>query len=701
VSRPIRFLVVDDSEDDSQLMARQLARSGWEPAFVRVEKEDDLITALHLGAVDLVIADYSLPALDALRTLEIVREFDPQLPCIVVSGKTGEEAAVETMRCGARDYVVKHRLERLGPVVERVLRDAEDHRRMAATERALREVEQRFRAVVDTAVDAVITIDEPGTIETFNAAAERMFGYRSRDAIGHNVQLLLAEPYRGEYHEATAEAAGTSPDQEPEVTHHRIGSGRELVARDRYGWTFPVEVSVSEAHISGRRIFTWIVRDIRERKAFEAKLATQALRDPLTQLANRTLLVDRVRHALSAARRTSARPALLFLDLDRFKVINDSLGHTVGDEVLRVVAQRLLAIVRPADTVARFGGDEFVLLCEDVERERGAEKIAERVAAALQAPLSIADTDVYVSASIGIALIDDPSLEAETLLRDADSAMYRAKERGRNRFEIFDAEMRARVVARLEVEQALHRAIDRGELRLHYQPELSLATGEIVGFEALLRWQHPERGLLRPDQFLAVAEDTGLIVPIGAWVIEEACREATRWSEATATPPTVWVNVSVRQLVHPELTTTIASALHAAAGRVTLGVEITENALMSDPTLAVATTIALRDLGVRVSIDDFGTGYSSLSHLKRFPIDALKVDQSFVHGLGRNNEDTLIVSAVVGLGKSLGLDVVAEGVETPEQVVALTEMGCATGQGYYFDEPLPPDIARHRLAAAD
>ncbi|MDQ1519451.1 MAG: hypothetical protein QOI55_524 [Actinomycetota bacterium] len=665
----VRVLVVDDSDDDVELVMLELRRAGWRPRYQRVDKRASLVAALGKGEWDLVVADYSLPQLDALTTLRIVHELDPNLPCIVVSGRTGEEAAVETMQRGAQDYVVKDRLARLGPIVERVLRDAGERRDKEATERTLRELEQRFHAVIDTAMDAVVTVDDGGLIETYNPAAERLFGYTAGEAIGMHMDTLLTEP------------------------HARVsGVNCELVGRRKHGSTFPLEVSISEVYVSGRRILTWIARDIQERKAFEAHLAEQALRDPLTRLANRTLLVDRLANVLSRASRHAASAALLFLDLDRFKVINDSLGHAAGDEVLRVVAKRLAALVRPADTVARLGGDEFVVLCDDIEGVRGAELIAERVSAALQAPVTAGGTDVVVSASIGIAVIDDPTLDAETLLRDADAAMYRAKERGRDRFEIFDREMRAQAAARVEIEQALQCAVERGELRLLYQPQRSLRDGRLVGFEAMLRWEHPDRGLLAPVDFLTVGDETGLIVPVGAWAIEEACTQARRWANRTHPAPTIWVNVSARQLVHPQFVDTIA-ALHRGDGLMPLGIELTEDALMSDPGVAIAVTHELRDLDVRIAVDQYGAGYSSLSCVKLFPIDTIKVDRSFVRGVARDRNDAAIITAIVGLSRALGLEVIADGVETGEQVAALTELGCDIAQGHHLAEPLPEQAA--------
>ncbi|MCU1427700.1 MAG: hypothetical protein JWL83_1700 [Actinomycetia bacterium] len=673
MSAPIRILVVDDSDDDAELVVRELRRAGWEPEYRRVDKQRDLESELRAGGWDLVVADYSLPQLDAVRTLSVVRAFDANLPCVVVSGKAGEEAAVETMQGGARDYVLKDRLARLGPVVERVLRDVEQRREKEATERALREIEQRFHAVIDTAMDAVVTVDELGAIETLNPAAQRLFGYSVEEAVGEPMEILLGETRPSGYRVA--------------------GTNYELLGRHKLGSTFPIETSISVARVSGREIFTWIARDIRERKAFEANLSEQALRDPLTRLANRTLLIDRLSNVLLRTSRHPASAALLFIDLDRFKVINDNLGHAAGDEVLRVIAHRLTVLVRPADTIGRLGGDEFVVLCEDIDGLRGAELIAQRIALALQPPVVVGRTDVTVSASIGIAVIEGPSLDAETLLRDADAAMYRAKARGRDRFEIFDHEMRAQAAARAEMERALHQALERGQLQLYYQPQWSLADGRLVAFEALLRWEHPDRGTLTPAEFLTVADEAGLTMPIGAWVMGAAYAQASRWASLFARAPTIWVNVSARQLVHPELVATMKDAIRRAGPHVSLGVEITEDALMNDPGTAIAATRELRDLDVRIAIDDFGTGYASLNYVKLFPVDTLKIGRSFVERVARDRQDSAIVAAIIGLSRSLGLETIAEGVETAEQAEALRRLGCDAAQGYHFARPLPADEA--------
>ena len=419
----------------------------------------------------------------------------------------------------------------------------------------------------------------------------------------------------------------------------------------------------------------------------------QATHDALTGLPNRTLVLDRLTHALARSRRQPQGLAVLFVDLDRFKVVNDSLGHSVGDEVLVQVAQRLQAAVRPADTVARLAGDEFVVICEDVVDERDVLRVAERVAQAVAAPIPLYGRDTIITASIGIALACEET-RAEDLLRDADVAMYRAKERGRARLEVFDQAMRTRMLRRLEIEHALRRALQEDAFTLHYQPTVHLATGRPISVEALLRWEHPEWGLVMPGEFVPLAEETGLIMPLGKWVIEEACRQLASWRRmhSECADINVSVNLSARQFADPNLVDIVSSALKesglAPSG---LWLEITESVLMEEAQTTVETLRALRGLGVHLSIDDFGTGYSSLSYLKRFPVDVLKIDRSFVDGLGTDPEDEAIVTAVVRLAQALDLDVVAEGVETAGQLAELRRLGCTAVQGFYFGRPRPPE----------
>jgi len=436
-----------------------------------------------------------------------------------------------------------------------------------------------------------------------------------------------------------------------------------------------------------------------ERQRAEELLTHNALHDNLTGLPNRILLLDRLTTALARAKR-QADLAVLFLDLDRFKLVNDSLGHEAGDRLLVATASRLSAAVREGDTIARFGGDEFVVLCEDVGSVEEAILVADRISAALATPIALDGGEVFVTTSIGIALSSGAQQTAHALLRDADAALYRAKETARGSHEVFNEDMRSRATRRLETVNALHRAIERDELLLHYQPVVALGSGETVGMEALVRWMHPERGLVPPAEFIPLAEESGIIAAVGRWVLREACRQRREWIERIpgAARLTIGVNLSPRELHDPSLVDEVAEVI-AGAGIDPWGLvfEVTESVLMSDAGVTIQRIEQLKKLGVRIAIDDFGTGYSSLASLRRLPVDVLKIDKSFIDGLDKDPEKAAIACTVVRLAQALGLRTIAEGVEHAEVARALGEFGCDLAQGYYFARPLVPDAMEWRL----
>ncbi len=441
-------------------------------------------------------------------------------------------------------------------------------------------------------------------------------------------------------------------------------------------------------------LFFGVFLDVTDRKRMEAELERLALYDSLTGLPNRALFNDRLSHAIERRGREQAT-AVYFLDVDRFKRINDSLGHSAGDEVLREVAARIQRMLRPHDTVARFGGDEFTVLCESVGGVLEAVGVADRLRREIALPLRAGGAELRLTAAIGIALAE-PGEDADCsrLVEDADAAMYRAKERGGARTELFDVAMRERAVDALSIEQELQRGLERGELRLFYQPLVSLDSGEMVGAEALIRWEHPERGLLAPDKFLPVAEESGLIVQVGAWAVGEACRRLRDWDRLSGGPSafSLAVNLSARELTHPDVVSTVLSAVRRSAldpSRLTI--EVTESTAMADRDSGFRALRELNDAGVRIAIDDFGTGYSSLDHLREMPADILKIDRSFIAGMAANSPDSALVAAAVAMGRALEMEVVAEGIETSEQVADLRELGCPLGQGFLFARPLPPE----------
>jgi diguanylate cyclase (GGDEF)-like protein/PAS domain S-box-containing protein len=441
-------------------------------------------------------------------------------------------------------------------------------------------------------------------------------------------------------------------------------------------------------------LFYGVFLDVTDRKKMEAELERLALYDSLTGLPNRALFSDRLSHAIERRGRMQAT-AVYFVDVDRFKRINDSLGHAAGDEVLREVAARIQRMLRPDDTVARFGGDEFTVLCESVGGVLEAVGVADRLQREIAGPLRAGGAELRLSASIGIALAESgEDADCSRLVEDADAAMYRAKERGGARTELFDVAMRERAVDALSIEQELQAGLERGELRLFYQPLVSLDTGEMVGAEALIRWEHPERGLLSPDKFLPIAEESGLIVQVGAWAVGEACRRLRDWDRRNGGPSAfgLAVNLSARELTHPDVVSTVLNAVRRSAldpSRLTI--EVTESTAMADRDSGFRALRELSDAGVRIAIDDFGTGYASLDHLREMPADILKIDRSFVAGMAANSPDSALVAAAIAMGRALDMEVIAEGIETSEQVADLRELGCPLGQGYLFARPLPPE----------
>jgi diguanylate cyclase (GGDEF)-like protein/PAS domain S-box-containing protein len=557
---------------------------------------------------------------------------------------------------------------------------------------ALREISAReaeYRMLAENSSDFLARHAPDGTYRYCSPACVAITGYSPEELIGTSPFRLVAAEDRDA---VRAYARLVSEREEPATAAYR------LRCKDgQLRWLETTARAVRDD--AGVRELVSVTRDISERKQAEIELSHAALHDTLTGLPNRALFLDRLGLALRRTERRSGSVAVLFCDLDRFKVVNDSLGHDAGDRLLVDVAKRIVTALRPADTVARFGGDEFTILCEDIAGEIEAATIAQRIVDVFRDPFLLEDGEVFLATSLGIAIARGNDDRAEDLIRDADAAMYRAKERGKGRYEIFDEAMRADAVARLETESALRRAVERGELRLHYQPEVNLATGAVRGFEALVRWDHPQRGLLGPNAFIPLAEETGLIVPIGEWVLREACTEAARWAAVSSEPLTLSVNLSARQLAQQDLVAMVRRAMaETGIDPATLCLEITESAVMESGSATTAQLRALKSLGIRLAIDDFGTGFSSLAHLRRFPVDVLKIDGTFVAGLGHEPQDASIAAAVISLAHALGLDTVAEGIETEEQLTILRSLGCDLGQGYLFGRPAPIEETVHLLA---
>jgi diguanylate cyclase (GGDEF)-like protein/PAS domain S-box-containing protein len=552
-------------------------------------------------------------------------------------------------------------------------------------ELALRLSVHRTRQILDNAQDAFISMDSRGYVVDWNPQAEATFGWAKDAALGRNLAELIIPPRLREAHRRGLErivATGASAV---------LGRRMELSALHRDGREFPVEITISGTGGDASRTFHAFVHDITQRKDAEQALERRSLHDHLTDLPNRALLVDRLEQALARIRRGGARGALLFIDIDNFRSVNDSLGHDRGDQLLLAVAQRLTETLRPEDTVARFSGDEFVVLCERMADERDAFRAAERIAAALDVPVTVGEHQLAPTASIGIAIVDASYTRPDDVIRDAEAAVYRAKDQGRGGHELFDSAMRDALVRRLQLERDLRLAVERGQLRVVYQPIVALDGSRVAAAEALARWEHPEHGNIPPADFIGLAEEASLIGPLGAWILREACWQAARW-HAAGHDLIVSVNLSVRQLADPGLAATVRDALEVSGVPPDrLALELTESALIDTDGTALGALNSLKAIGVMLSLDDFGTGYSSLGYLSRLPLDMLKLDRSFVSEIVQDRRASAIVAAIAQLADGLDLLVVAEGIETGEQLAAVRALGCPLAQGFLFSRPLESD----------
>ena len=806
----IKVLLVEDTVEDAELLIREMRKGGLEIVAHRVETREALEQALEQLRPDVILCDYSLPGFGGMTALQTVKQHRPDTPFIFVSGTIGEERAIEALKQGATDYVLKDNRARLVPAIRRALTEANERlaRRRAESERE--ESEQRFRlfmqhlpgaaymkdlagrytyvspgvervigkkadailgrstreafpavhadeyvshdraaiasrkavstidevptadgirffhtqrfpifdregkvvlsggialditeridaekaqregaslmnAIIESALDCILAIDHEGKILEFNPAAEVMFG-RSREAVlGKSMAELIIPPrFLAAHHRGFAHylATGEGPI---------LGKRIELMAMRADGAEFPVELAITPITSRAGPMFVGHIRDISERKKAEERLTYLAHYDALTGLPNRNLFQEQLSLASGRAKRSGQMMALMFLDLDRFKEINDTLGHAAGDLLLKAIARLLKGSLRGIDSIARLGGDEFTIIVEDITDVDQVITIAEKIKAAFSDAIVIDGRELFVTASIGISM-DTGGLDVDALLQTAGIAMHLAKEEGRNTYEFYASEMNAGRAGRLDMEVLLRRAVARQEFVLHYQPIMAVKEDRVVGVEALIRWNSPELGFVSPAQFIPLAEETGLIVPIGEWVLTTACLQAKAWQNQGIQPLTMSVNLSPRQFRQKNLVEMIAGVLEKTGLDANLlELEITEGMIMHRADQAVAVLERLHKLGVRLSVDDFGTGYSSLSYLKRFPVQTLKIDRSFVNDLTTDDDDASIVTAIIAMAKSLKLEVIAEGVETREQLAFLTRLHCDKYQGYLFSKPMPAD----------
>ncbi|SFN94556.1 response regulator receiver modulated diguanylate cyclase/phosphodiesterase with PAS/PAC sensor(s) [Formivibrio citricus] len=804
----LNLLYIEDDPADFLLVSRHLQRQNMQANMVRVDDWSSLLSALGEMRWDAILADYKVPGLDFQDTLGLLANRLPDTPIILVSGSVGEEVAVELLKRGVWDFVIKDRLARLCPALERCFSDREQRLARQAAERALRESEERFRliaasiseviwmadidlrqvfyaspafenvwqqpcsalyenprifsesihpddrkraldivlsahkaggafdleyrivrpdgsvrwirdrgqqasfpsmsvscyvgvaqdvterhwaeeklrqaaTVFESTRDGVIIAALDGSILAVNKAFTEITGYSEAEALGRNPRMLQSDRQGPEFYQAIWSSLRQNGQWQGELWDRR-----------KSGESFPAWMTISAVCDAQDNVthYVGVFSDITQLKRSEERLAHLAHYDPLTDLPNRVLLQLRLAHAMERAQRLGCRVAVMFIDLDRFNTVNDSLGHLAGDQLLIDVARRLSAQLKGEATLGRFGGDEFLLLL-DIDELDAAATTAQKQLDALAAPFLLSgNNEVYLGASIGISIFPNDGTKAADLLRDADAAMYRAKELGRNRFCFYTAAMNAEALAQLELEAGLRRALERNEFALHYQPKVNLRTGQIIGAEALIRWQRPGSGLEMPGRFVTLAERTGLIVPMGSWVIDEACRQLRCWRDAGWLDLRLAVNVSERQFYSGDLQRIVSDALaRNGVPPACLELEVTESMLMEDPQQTIAILQSLKRIGVKLSLDDFGTGYSGFAYLSRFPIDALKIDQSFVRDIVTEPESALIAVSIIELAHRMGLKVVAEGVETEAQLGYLQMHDCDEMQGYFFAKPVPAE----------
>jgi diguanylate cyclase (GGDEF)-like protein/PAS domain S-box-containing protein len=702
MSNPLRVLLLEDRPGDAELILHELRRSGYDPTATRVETKQEFLE--NLGSeLDVILADFNLPQFDALSALQLVRDSGLDVPFIIVSGSIGEELAVSGIKLGAADYLMKDRLARLGQSVAHALQQRRLRQENGQAEAALREAEARYRTLVEQipAVTYIDAFDEPSSTMYISPQIEKIVGYSADEwRYTPDIWLKLLHPDDREW--VLSEHARTNETLDPFTAEYRLlhRDGSVVWVRD--------EALMVRNEQGEPQFWQGVLLDVTERKRAEEQIAFLAYHDKLTNLPNRAMFEELLDLALARARRRNECVAVLYLDLDNFKLVNDSLGHAAGDELLAQTAARLREVARETDIVARQGGDEFMLLMSDLPDEhrpglpdpvQAAESVARRIQDSLRVPFILAETEFYVSASIGISVFPQHAEDHQTLLRNADSAMYQSKRWRRGAHVVYASEAED-PLSELSFNTQLRRAVEHHHWALHYQPLIGLRDGATIGVEALLRWKDPSGELILPGMFIPLAEDLGLSEAIGDWVLEEACVQAGRWKEAGLDLTTTF-NISPRQLRRKNLAKRVISAVeNARIDPSKMVVEITETTAMTDPERTQEILWDLHSSGLRLAIDDFGIGYSNLSRLKRLPVDILKIDRSFVGDLAFDQDARSIVTAIIQLATNLGLVSLAEGIETEEQCRFLTERNCRLGQGFLFSRAVPAEEIIERMAGS-
>jgi diguanylate cyclase (GGDEF)-like protein/PAS domain S-box-containing protein len=677
--RSYLLLMLEDDDFDMELSMRALLKSDIKFVVKRAKNEEEYRELLEKFHPDLILSDFSLPQFDGLSALAAARNKYPEIPFIFVSGTIGEEHAIEVLSHGVTDYVLKHRIGRLVPAVMRALRETEERVEREKAQNEVLRLLKRNELILQCAGDGILGVDLKGTIIFINPMATQLLGYAMSGLVGKPVQFLLKQN-------------NTNVNRETAVRSLQFaffkGSGNQETFWRNDGTSFPAEYTGTPIIEDEKMIGTVITfRDITERLRNEEQLVYLAHYDPLSGLPNRNLLYERLMQAIANAKKLSNQFALIYLDIDRFKLINDSLGHNIGDFLLRNIAERLKTCLKTDDTLARPGGDEFIFVRSNINDESELTEFINEIFDTITSPVMLDGHQLCISASIGISLFPQHGEDGSTLLKNAEVAMYGAKKLGL-RHQIYNHAMNTSTVERLTLESSLRRAMEQQELLFQYQPQVALASGKIVGAEALLRWQPAGQQIIPPTDFIGLAEETGIIIPWVEWLIQRACAQAKIWQSANL-PIRVAVNVSARQFMQRNIVSLVEAALNESKlDPRYLELELTESAFMYDPDEVAELLYRLKDLGVYLAIDDFGTGYSNLSYLHRYPVDVIKIDQSFIKSIQPGNDEPALVKAIIALAHSLNLEVVAEGVETEHQIEVLHNLSCNIVQGFLFSGPV-------------
>ncbi len=673
------LLIEKDPAAADAIRAALAASSGGSFHLKTVSGLSEAIQWLSKNKTGAILLGTSQPFTQCLEAFDQLFSAVPEIPILILGDNASEDLAREAVTRGAQDYLLP---DHLAYSLPRALRNAIERK---AVEDALYVEKERSMVTLSSIGDAVLCTDISGDITYLNFVAETMTGWRCDEAKG----LPLAKVFQ--IIDGETRQPAKDPMEMAVMKNRTVGLAENCILIRRDGFEVAIEDSAAPIHDRAGRVIGAVIvfHDVSVSRAMSLEMTRLAQHDALTGLPNRVLLLDRITQSISLAHRQNKSMAVIFLDLDHFKNINDSLGHDSGDRLLQSVSNRLVAAVRGSDTVSRMGGDEFVILLSAIGRPEDAATSAKKILLSLSAPRSIGESNLQIQGSIGISVYPRDGGDAETLIKNADAAMYQAKEVGRNNYQFFKSEMGLRTVERRSIEGDLQHAIERSEFVLHYQSKVDLTSGEITGVEALVRWQPPDRGLVLPSGFIPVAEDCGLIGQIDHWVLHEACRQAREWQEAGLPFGSISVNVSAADFRARSFVAGVRSALGVTGLEARcLEIELTENVLMAHDHAVVAVLQELKLMGIHLAVDDFGTGYSSLSYLQEFPVDVLKIDQSFVHRITGDSSDSPIVGAIIDMGKNLKLRVIAEGIETRQQLTFLQTRHCAEGQGYIFGHPM-------------